>query len=218
MKKELFIIFLSLALILAACSQTEIKPAQQTTPTEPAAQQEAQQPQAQAQPAAAEPKQEPVKPAYDPNSLTARAAAANDAAKGLLEKDKGAKTAIDTNIKSAKIGDTVVFGIGIQNILPRTAKFTLETTFIQANFKFGTNFDYTKEYVSKWIDNHYNPYYEVKANEIITVPSYIVVKDLVKEDVNTQPATYVFETAIYTYDDKNFKELYEKKLMSVKIE
>ena len=219
MRKELFVIFLSLILVLAACSQkTEIKP--EVQPQLPA-QQEAKQPtQQQAAPQTTEqPKTaEPPKPVYDANSLTAKAASAEEAAKLILQKAKGDKTSIDANIKTASVGDTVVFGIGIQNTLPQTTKFVVETTFIEAQFKMGTNFDYTKPAISKWLDNHFQTSYELKTGEILTVPSYIVVGDKVSDETQTQPATYVFETAIYTLDSHNYKTPFEKQRMSVKVQ
>ena len=70
-------------------------------------------------------------------------------------------------------------------------KFAFETEFIQANFKFGTNFEYTTDVIRGWIANHFQSSYELKPGEILTVPSYIDVKD--KVDLRTNDWLVIYD-------------------------
>ncbi len=185
--KQILILFVAL-LLLAGCAT------QKTTTTKPIAVQTGQQAQQQTQ-----------TQTLDINSMKTDANALVEA----CLKPSG-YICMAKNFAKGKIGDTLVIGYGILNIMPNEEEFVFDITFFKVQEKFGqgtitadkaTMLQWTKE------TDFLSMKYALKSMEKQMLPVTVKIGQEIAPNVPTETGTYIFNIRAYRLN-KGFKEDY----------
>ena len=122
----------------------------------------------------------------------------------------GVDVCMAKNFAKGKIGDTLIIGYGISNIMTNEEEFMFNITFFKVQDKFGsgtttadktTMLQWTKE------TDFLGRTYTIKSMEKQLLPITVKIGQEIAPNVPTKPGTYIFNIRAYRLN-KGFKEDY----------
>lgn len=103
----------------------------------------------------------------------------------------------------AKIGDTVVYGVGIYNAYSQPTAFKLiDAQFLDATDYMNNRITLQQDTMDKWVLTGNVRDVELEPYSYTIVPVYIKIQKKVTEIQSTSPGTYRFNIQVYKYTDK----------------
>jgi|GEM_PF-5980802 len=122
----------------------------------------------------------------------------------------GVDVCMAKNFAKGKVGDTVVIGYGISNIMPTEEEFVFNITFFKVQDKFGSGTTTAdKETMLQWTKDtdFIGMKYTLKTMEKQLLPVTVTIGQELAPNVPTKPGTYIFNIRAYRLN-KGFKEDY----------
>ena len=130
----------------------------------------------------------------------------------------GMRYLIPVNYKSIAYGNSFIFGVGVQNVMPTSDKYLLSVTFDKAYDKMTNTIDTDSDTMNKWIKTVFEPF-DLEPYAKQTAAIKVQVGDI-KQGVKPSAGTDVFDVDILNAGGGSFsiRKEYDSAKISIRVE